>query len=107
MRKGGEGGGQIELIEYIKMIILPREMGGPCRPSKLRQIVIETAIVLAVDLNCAKSSSKPQLSSLPIAIVPNLSRRGGVGRHGWLLLLLRRWILRSCAHRDNIFSRRN
>ena len=46
MRKGGEGGGQIELIEYIKMIILPREMGGRCRRLKMRQIVIKTAIVL-------------------------------------------------------------
>ena len=47
MRKGGEDGGQIELIEYIKMTILPREMGGHCRRSKMRGIVIETAIVLA------------------------------------------------------------
>ena len=52
------------------MTILPREMGGPCRGSKLRWIVVETAIVLAADRNCANSSSKPHLSSPPIEIAP-------------------------------------
>ena len=50
------------------MTILPREMGGPGRRSKLRRIVIETAIVVAADQNCAESSSKLQLSSPPIEI---------------------------------------
>ena len=46
----------------------------PSPQSKLRWIVVKTAMVLAADRNCAESSSKPQLATPPIEITLNRLR---------------------------------